>query len=262
MDQPLPPQQTPTITSSATPSPTIASVGADLKKKQWRNFTIFTVASIIFWAIEYWAQVYRYSVGDSAGAWVRSFAFTGMTLFSLSLLISTMFKWFPRTARLWRWRRWLGVSAFVFITLHMLTVIGLFFNFNLTYLYFSFNPWVNLIIPGTLAYIILLVMASISTDTMVSKIKPKKWKFIHRFVYLAFIAAMLHFFFVHPVAIKNAPGYFLTLIVFVTVLSQVYWFLRIAARKKFVTIGAVVGFGLIALAIISFWLTNRAQQGQ
>ena len=260
MDQPLTPQPTPSATPSITPSPTIASVGADLKKKQWRNFTLFTVASIIFWAIEYWAQVYRYSVGDSSDAWVRSFAFTGMTLFSLSLLISTMFKWFPRTARLWRWRRWLGVAAFIFITLHILSVIALFFNFNLSYLYFSFNPWVNLIIPGTLAYIILLIMTSISTDTMVSKIKPKKWKFIHRFVYLAFIAAMLHFFFVHPAAIKNAPGYFLTFVVFITVLSQVYWFLRIAGRKKFMTRGALVGFGLIALAISSFYLTNRAQQ--
>jgi sulfoxide reductase heme-binding subunit YedZ len=242
------------------PTPTIASVGQDLKQKRRRNLILFSLGTLLFWLVEYLAQVYVYSPLDSSGAWVRSFSFTGLTLISLALFSSTIFKWFPQTAKLWRWRRWLGVAGFFFITLHIFTVVWLFFKFDLTYLYFSWNPWVNLIIPGTLAYIILLVMAITSTDTMVSKIKPKKWKFIHRFVYLAFIAAMLHFLFVHPVAIKNIPGYFLMAVTFITIISQLYWFFRIAGRKRFMTRGALVGFGLIALAIISFWLTNRAQQ--
>ena len=103
-------------------------------------------------------------------------------------------------------------------------------------------------------------MACTSTDTIVSKLKPKRWKFIHRFVYLAYIAALLHFLFIHPAAIKNIPGYFLMAITFITVISQLYWFFVIAGRKKFMTRGAVVGFGLIALAIISFYFTNWAQQ--
>ncbi len=257
MEQPITPQ---TITPPPVATTTIASVGNDLKQKRWRNLIFFSLGTLLFWLIEYLAQVYIYSPLDSSGAWVRSFAFTGLTLISLALFSSTIFKWFPKTARLWRWRRWLGVSGFLFITLHVATIVGVIFKFQFNLLYFSFNPWVNLIIPGTLAYIILLVMAITSTDTMVSKLKPKRWKFIHRLIYLAYIAALLHFLFIHPQAIKNIPGYFLMLVAFITVVSQLYWFFVIAGRKKFMTRGALVGFGLIALAIVSFYLTNRAQQ--
>jgi len=152
------------------------------------------------------------------------------------------------------------VAGWLFISLHIISVISLLFNFNLLPLYFSWNPWVNPIIPGTLAYIILLIIACTSTDAMVSKLKPQRWKFIQRFVYLAYLAAILHLLFVRPAAIKNILGYILLTVIFITVSSQLYWFLVTAGRKRFKTTGALVGFGLIALAIISFYLTYRAHQ--
>ena len=92
------------------------------------------------------------------------------------------------------------------------------------------------------------------TDWAVSAIGSKRWKFIHRFVYLAYLAAIFHFLTIHTEALYNPEGYLLLAVTAITVIGQLYWFFIIAGRKQFKTVGAFVGFGLIALAIILSYL--------
>lgn len=93
-------------------------------------------------------------------------------------------------------RRYLGVLSFLILIFHV-------------FLYFameSFGPQAieqiftkNYLICGSLAFMILAVLAITSNDWSVKKLTVKKWKRLHRFVYLASF-----FFSVHILLIEKS----------------------------------------------------------
>src|SRR3989344_5036599 len=89
----------------------------------WWQLGGFALGAILFWVLQFLYQYY-FLVGEELSlALIRSFALTGTTLIGCALFSSAIFKWFPRTAQHWRFRRYFGVSGFGFISLHVLTVL-------------------------------------------------------------------------------------------------------------------------------------------
>ncbi len=222
------------------------------KKKENNIKTILKFASlaIIFLVIQFLLQYFWLSKGKIAESFVRSFSFAGATLIGLALFSSAVFKWIPTTAKHWRFRRYLGVSGFVFVLFHALSVYYFYYQFNLKEIYFSFNPIKNPIVFGSIALPIFMIMALTSSDYMVNKLTPKVWKFIHRFVYIAYIAAIFHFTATNPAALNNPPGYLLILVTFLAIFGQIFWFFKIAGQKRFKSIGSLIGILLIIGTII------------
>lgn len=212
-------------------------------------FLAFSAFAIFFWLIEFIGQYYWISKGDMAGSLIRSFALSGETFFGAALFSSAVFKWFPRLARHWRIRRYFGVGGVVFISLHIFFVYKYVFNFNLAAPYSSLNIFENPLLFGTLAYPIFFVMAMTSTDWAVRKL-GRRWKFIHRFVYIAYILSVFHFVLTNPAALKNPFGYFLIALTALALFGQLHWFFKTVYPKRFKTLGALVGFAIIILTLL------------
>jgi len=95
----------------------------------------------------------------------------------------------------WSWaaplRRTLGLLAFLYATLHMLTYVGLdqYFDWAAMLEDVSERRYVT---AGALAYACLLPLALTSTRGMMRRL-GRRWQSLHRLVYLAAVAAIVHY---------------------------------------------------------------------
>lgn len=216
----------------------------------WGLLLRFLPVPILFWMVQFVLQYYWLSSGEFSLSIIRCSSFTGATLVGAALLSSAIFKWKPRLARHWRIRRYLGVSGFIFIALHVFTAVHYSYRFDYAALFYSFNPFENPIIFGSIAFIILFILAATSTDWAVDRLTPRVWKFIHRFVYIAYISYIFHFSLMNPAALNTPPGYLLILVTALTIFGQLYWFFKIASRHRFRSPGSFVGILLIISTLI------------
>lgn len=220
----------------------------------WRMMMQFAYKVVFFWLVLFGFEYFFLTKNSFHLSLIRSFSIGGEILIGLALFSSALFKWYPRLAVHWRMRRYLGVSGFILIFFHVATVMRFIFNYDLGRVYYSFNPLVNPLIFGVVAYVILFIMTITSTDWMVKKLTPRVWKFIHRFVYIAYISSIFHFILINPRALNNPFGYLLYLVTALAIFGQVFWFFKIARGKKFKSLGSIVGIGIIILILIIAYL--------
>lgn len=119
---------------------------------------------------------------------------TGMlTLVFLSLTVAiTPLRQIFRLNSLVKFRRMLGLFAFFYGTLHLLTYVWFDRLFNL----FSVAQDVAqrpFILVGMTAFLLMVPLAITSTSKMVKRLGGKRWAKLHRLVYVAAIAGVVHF---------------------------------------------------------------------
>lgn len=121
------------------------------------------------------------------------FALSALILLYISLLIGPVtysFRWLPFRGDIYRVRRAIGVSAFYFSLLH-----GSFAFFGelggFAGLFYLPGKYLLAISFSFTALCILTLMAATSFDFMVRKL-GKRWKFLHRFIYLAAVLVFVH----------------------------------------------------------------------
>lgn len=225
----------------------------------WRQLFQFSVVPIVFWLVQFIVQYFWLARGEVGRSLARSFALAGATLIGAALFSSAIFRFYPPWAEHWRIRRYLGVSGAVLVSMHALSVYYFYFQMRVSDAYYSLNPFENPIVFGSFALFIFIVMACTSTDWMVEKLTPKWWKRIHRLVYLAYMASILHFILINPKLLANPPGVLLLLVTFLAVLGEVCWYVKIAMADKFKTVGSFVGLALIVLAAILGYMGYRSK---
>ena len=91
-----------------------------------------------------------------------------------------------------KFRRMLGLYAFFYGTLHLLTYIWFdrFFNPRSIVGDVMQRPFIAI---GMTAFLLMTPLAITSTDKMVKRLGGKRWAKLHRLVYLAGVAGVLHF---------------------------------------------------------------------
>ena len=88
-------------------------------------------------------------------------------------------------------RRMLGLFAFFYASLHMLTYIGLDYQFDLSAI--SKDIFTKkFIFVGFTAWLLMVPLAMTSSKKMMGILK-KKWKKLHRLIYLISILGVIHF---------------------------------------------------------------------
>jgi sulfoxide reductase heme-binding subunit YedZ len=89
-------------------------------------------------------------------------------------------------------RRMLGLFAFFYGALHLLTYVWFDRLFNLISVVQDVGkrPFILL---GMTAFVLMVPLAITSTNKMVKRIGGKRWATLHRLVYLAAIAGVVHF---------------------------------------------------------------------
>lgn len=91
-----------------------------------------------------------------------------------------------------KFRRMLGLFAFFYVSLHLLTYIWFdrFFNFRSMVSDIAQRPFIAV---GMAAFFLMLPLAITSTNKMVKRLGGKRWGRLHRLVYLAGTAGVIHF---------------------------------------------------------------------
>ena len=91
-----------------------------------------------------------------------------------------------------KFRRMLGLYAFFYGTLHLLTYIWFDRFFNLRSIAGDVlqRPFIAI---GMTAFFLMVPLAITSTNKMVKRLGGKRWAKLHRLVYLAGVAGVIHF---------------------------------------------------------------------
>ena len=96
----------------------------------------------------------------------------------------------------WTWpirvRRMLGLFAFFYASLHLLTYVGIDQQLDWPVLWGDVTQR-KFMIVGFLAFLCLAPLAWTSTDASVRRLGFKRWKALHRLAYVAGLLAVVHF---------------------------------------------------------------------
>ena len=91
-----------------------------------------------------------------------------------------------------KFRRTLGLFAFFYGSLHLMTYVAFdrFFNFKSVPADIFKRPFIAI---GMTAFVLMVPLAITSTNQMVKRLGGKAWSRLHRVVYLAAIAGVVHY---------------------------------------------------------------------
>ena len=121
-----------------------------------------------------------------------STGYTTLMLLTISLAVTPVRRLSPRLAWLVKFRRLLGLFAFFYATLHLLTYIALYAGFNVHAMLDDIAKR-RFITMGVAAWLLLLPLALTSTNWAIRKLGGKRWNRLHRLVYLAAICGIIHY---------------------------------------------------------------------
>ena len=137
-------------------------------------------------------DLYRNRVGPNPLEFAtRTTGMLTLVFLCLTLAVTPLRKIF-RINSLVKFRRMLGLFAFFYGSLHLLTYVWFDRQFKLlsTVQDIAQRPF---ILAGMTAFVLMLPLALTSTNRMVKRLGGKRWARLHRVVYLAGIAGVLHF---------------------------------------------------------------------
>ena len=112
-------------------------------------------------------------------------------IFILLTLSMTPLKKITKSLEWIKFRRMLGLFAFFYASIHMLSYVGLDYRFD-------FDPLLNDVLKkkfvfiGFSAWLLLIPLAITSSDKMV-RILKHNWKKLHKLIYIISIFGVLHF---------------------------------------------------------------------
>jgi len=178
--------------------------------------------------------------------------FTGdwaLWLLLADLAITPVRRLNPGLSWLIRFRRMVGLYAFFYATLHLLTYVLLFSGYDVPAALAGLRaghlaePWrqLKLIWPvmlddlekrrfiqvGLLAWTILLALAVTSPQRMLRAMGGKNWQRLHRLIYVAAVAAVIHYWWLVKKGVLTP--WKVTAVLTVLLLARVMWW----GRKKF-----------------------------
>lgn len=91
-----------------------------------------------------------------------------------------------------RFRRMIGLFAFFYALLHLLTYVGIdqFFDWGAVWLDIVKRPYITIGMGG---FVVLLLLAATSTAGMVRRLGGRRWRALHKGVFAAGAAGCLHY---------------------------------------------------------------------
>jgi len=128
-------------------------------------------------------------------------------------------------------RRMLGLFAFFYVLLHFSTymVLDHFFDFERIVKDVYKRPYVT---AGFTAFVLLIPLAATSTAAMIRKL-GKRWQQLHRLVYVAAIAGVVHFYWLVKADIRRPVQYAAVLALLLGYRLIALWTQRWPAFQKF-----------------------------
>ena len=139
-------------------------------------------------------SLYQLLSGENANpaeAFLHSTGYTSIVFLCICLSIQPLFV-FTKKRVLLPWKKTTGLAAFWYALLHVIMYI-------ISEMPPEFNDWILDLVKkpflnfGLVSFLILLVLAITSTSKAIKKLGAKRWKNLHRFVYIAGALSAIHF---------------------------------------------------------------------
>ena len=161
-----------------------------MKDVRFTKFVLFTNALVPF-ALLLW-DVYHKRVGANPAEFITRTTGIMTLVFLMITLAVTPARKITGLNWLVKFRRMLGLFAFFYGFLHLLTYIWFDRYFNLKSIPRDVitRPFIAF---GMTAFFLMLPLAITSTNKMVKRLGGKRWSKLHKVVYAAGIAGALHF---------------------------------------------------------------------
>lgn len=121
-----------------------------------------------------------------------STGYTTLMLLTISLAITPVRRLSPRLGWLIKFRRLLGLFAFFYATMHLLTYVALYAGFDVHAMIADITKR-RFITMGVTAWLLLVPLAATSTNWSIRKLGGKRWNGLHRLVYVAAICGVIHY---------------------------------------------------------------------
>lgn len=164
------------------------------------------------------------ALGPDPTATVTFFTgFGALRLLVITLAITPIRRIFTQVSWLVRFRRLLGLWAFAYACLHLLTYLWLYAGWSWPVITADITqrPY---IIVGFTAWVLMLPLAVTSTTWAIRKLGGKRWAWLHRLIYLSAIAGVVHY----------------------------WWIVKTGVRTPW-TITLILGFLLLLRPLLAWW---------
>jgi sulfoxide reductase heme-binding subunit YedZ len=146
-----------------------------------------------------------------------------LRLLTISLAITPVRRLSPRLNWLIKFRRLLGLFAFFYASLHLLTYVALYAGFDVNAMAADIAKR-RFITVGLAAWLLLLPLAATSTNWAIRKLGGKRWNRLHKLVYAAAVCGVVHYWWqVKPGVLTPMT---ITVILGVLLLARPAWTLR------------------------------------
>jgi sulfoxide reductase heme-binding subunit YedZ len=115
-----------------------------------------------------------------------------LRLLTISLAITPLRRLSHRLGWLIKFRRLLGLFAFFYATLHLMTYVALYAGFDVNAMAADIAKR-RFITIGVAAWLLLLPLAATSTNWAIRKLGGKRWNRLHKLVYAAAVCGVIHY---------------------------------------------------------------------
>jgi sulfoxide reductase heme-binding subunit YedZ len=115
-----------------------------------------------------------------------------LRILTVSLAITPVRRLSPRLGWLIKFRRLLGLFAFFYASLHLLTYIALYAGFDVNAMAADIAKR-RYITVGVAAWLLLLPLAATSTNWAIRMLGGARWRNLHKLVYAAAVCGVIHY---------------------------------------------------------------------
>jgi sulfoxide reductase heme-binding subunit YedZ len=137
-------------------------------------------------------QTIQNTVPDPTANLALTTGYNTLLLLILSLAVTPLRNLSPRLSWLIKFRRLLGLFAFFYGTVHMLTYVALYSGFNVHDMIADIEKR-RFITMGVASWLLLVPLAATSTNWSIRKLGGKNWNRLHKLVYVAAVCGVIHY---------------------------------------------------------------------
>jgi sulfoxide reductase heme-binding subunit YedZ len=158
---------------------------------KWAKVVIFSISLLPF-ALLVWKAVHN-NLGANPVEHLQHDTGDWTLYFLLITLAITPFRSIFNLPELARFRRMVGLFAFFYVCLHFLTYLGPDQSFSLSSMLKDVvkRPFISV---GFAAFVLLIPLAITSTKGWTIRLGGKRWRQLHRLVYLIAILGVIHYY--------------------------------------------------------------------
>jgi methionine sulfoxide reductase heme-binding subunit len=166
---------------------------------------------------------------DPTATVTHATGFATLRLLVISLAVTPLRRLSVRLSWLVRFRRLLGLFAFFYGCLHLLTWLWLYSGFSLAAMSDDLGKR-RYIMMGMAAWLLLVPLAATSTNWSIRKLGGKRWQALHRLAYVSAICGVIHYWWIVKSGVRTPIT--VTLVLAVLLLARVVWSVREKSNRQ------------------------------